>query len=131
MPAREMATGGVQPAPQGRGIVGFAAVVQGIAVEGTEAHRVVGGSDNAQYCPAAAPHGMGAGDGEGVGDGVGKGVAETVAEGLRVREGVPEGVAEPLGVGSAPRAAELKEGRCAQEVMPAAACTVKPLAPFV
>ena len=74
---------------------------------------------------------MGAGDGEGVGDGVGKGVAETVAEGLRVREGVPEGVAEPLGVGSAPRAAELKEGRCAQEVMPAAACTVKPLAPFV
>lgn len=52
-PLNEMATGGVQLL-QGRGIVGFAAAAQGIAVEGTLAHREVGGSDTAQKDPGAA-----------------------------------------------------------------------------
>jgi hypothetical protein len=39
---------------QGRGIVGFAAAAQGIAVEGTLAHREAGGAETAQNDPAAA-----------------------------------------------------------------------------
>lgn len=53
MPLNEIATGGVQ-LMQGMGIVGFTAAAQGIAVDGTLAHREAGGSETAQKDPAAA-----------------------------------------------------------------------------